>query len=323
VRIYLTGGTGYLGGALARRLAAEGHELRALVRPASDASALAALGAATFPGDLTDRSSLREGMSGADWVIHAAALVTLDGSSEELARVNVEGSENVASLASKLGVGRLLSVSSVAAFGGSPADGRAVGEEAPLQLPFPSAYSATKHAGQERIRRWAGEGLPVNTVYPTLIYGPPGKRQGTNALLRAFLRGRFPAVVGADRRTSWVFIDDVVEAIVRILERAPPGRDYVLAGEVRTVGEVVAEVSRLGGVKPPRWHLPVAAARALHALIAPILRLAGRRPLFTRGQLRSLARHWAFDDSRARQELAWAPRGLALGLPPTVAMLRE
>lgn len=321
MRIYVTGATGYLGGAVARRLVAGGHEVRALVRAGSDASALAALGVATFPGDLTDRYSLREGMSGADWVVHCAALVTLDGRSQELARVNVEGSENVASLAFKLGVGRFLSVSSVAAFGGSPDDGTVVGEETPLNLPFPSVYAATKHEGLERIRRWAEQGLPINTVYPSLIYGPPGKRQGTNALLRAMLRRRFPAIVGADRKTSWIFLDDVVEALVRVMEGAPAGRDYLLAGEVTTLEAVVEQVCRLAGLAPPKWRLSVGSARLLAALLDPLARLAGRRPPFTRGQLRSLARHWAFDDSRARRELAWSPRPLALGLPPTVRFL--
>jgi dihydroflavonol-4-reductase len=323
VRFYLTGATGYLGGALARRLVAEGHEVRALVRPSSDTAALQALGVATFPGDLTDRSSLREGMSGADWVIHAAARVSLDGSAAEFDRINVEGSENVASLAFKLGVGRLLSVSSIAAFGGSPDDGSLANEETPENLPFPSAYAASKHAGRERIRRWAEQGLAVNTVYPSLIYGPPAKKQGTNALLRAFLKRRFPVVVGADRKTSWVFIDDVVEAMARVLERVAPGRDYLLAGEVATIGQVVEQVFRHAGLEPPRRRMSVPAARLLAALLDPLARLVGRRPPFTQGQLRSIARHWAFDDSRARRELAWSPRPLSQGLPPTIEMLLE
>jgi dihydroflavonol-4-reductase len=322
MRIYLTGATGYIGGRLARRLTADGHEVRALVRESSDAAALDALGVATFPGDLTDRASLREGMSGADWVVHAGAVVDIGGSYEAMQRVNVEGCENVASLAYKLGVGRLLALSSVAAFGGSPDDGRAVGEEAPVLRPFPTAYSATKNAGEARLREWGERGLRLNLVYPSLVYGPPGKRAGANALLRAILKGRFPAVVGGDRKTSWVFLDDLVEALVRVMGQAEPGRHYVLAGDVATVGEVVAQVCRLGGVRPPRLRLSVGAARVLVALTAPLFRLAGRRPPLAPGQLASLARHWAFDDSRARRELDWHPRPLAEGLATTVEFLQ-
>lgn len=266
---------------------------------------------------------MREAMSGADWVIHAAALVELDAPFRELERVNVEGSDNVASLAFKLGVGRFLSVSSIATFGGSPEDGTPADENTPPLRPFPSGYSATKHAGQERVLQWARQGLKVNTVYPSLIYGPPGKRGGSNALLRAIARGRFPAVIAGDKKTSWVHVEDVVEGIVRVLTVAPPGRDFVLAGEIRTVGEVVQEVCRLRGVRPPRLKLSVGTARALLAVASPLLRLAGRRPPTSPGQLSSLGRHWAFDDSRARTELSWQPRPLAEGLPPTLDFLLQ
>lgn len=322
MRIFLTGATGYLGGALARRWASEGHEVRALIRPGRDPQPLEREGVQTFVGDIAERASLREGMSGAEWVVHAAAYVDLDGPREAMELANVQGSDNVASLAYKLGVGRLLSVSSVAIFGGSPRDGSLAREGATPELPFPSWYSSTKAAGHERIGAWARQGLKVNTVFPSLIYGPPGKRQGANVLLRAVMRGRFPALVGGDRKTSWVHIDDVVEAMSLILAKAPPGRDFVLAGDVVTVGEVFREVARLSGTRPPRLRLSAGAARAVLGPLAPLARLLGRPLPVSPGQLRSLARHWAFDDTRAREELGWRPRSLAEGLPGTLEFLR-
>jgi nucleoside-diphosphate-sugar epimerase len=217
----------------------------------------------------------------------------------------------------------LLSVSSVAYFGGSPADGSPADEASPPLHPLPSRYSATKHAGEQAVRAWAARGLAVDTVYPSLIYGPPGKREGANAILRRILRGRMPAVVGGDRLLSWVFLDDVVEALVRLLRGdAPPGRALLLAGETVRLDELVARVCRLGRVPPPRWRLPLSVARAAAAVAGPLYRLAGRRPPFVPEQLRSLRRHWAFRDDRARAELSWTPRGLDEGLPPTVAFLQ-
>ena len=224
MRVFLTGGTGYIGRALARRLAEAGHEVRALVRPTSDAEPLKRLGAATFTGDIGDRASMREGMSGADWVIHAAADLDLDGPAGRMKAANVEGSENVASLACKLGVGRFLSISSIACFGGSPADGTPATEETPPRRPFPTLYSETKHAGEMAIREWTKRGLRLSTVYPSLVYGPPGKREGANSILRGLAKGRFPALVAAERRTSWVYLEDLVEALTRVMARAAPGR---------------------------------------------------------------------------------------------------
>ena len=322
MRIFVTGATGYIGTALVHRLVEEGHEVRALVRESSDVEALDALGVTTFVGDVSERVSMREGMSGADWVIHAAAVVDFRSTAEAMARVNVDGSENVASLAHKLGVGRFLSLSTIAFFGGSAPDGTPSTEESPVQKPLPSAYSRTKHEGELRIRAWAARGLALNTVYPSLVYGPPGKRTGANALLGAFLRGRFPILIGGDRKTSWVYIADVVDGIARVIGQAEVGRDYLLSGDVATVRDVVRSVCEMGGVAAPRRELSVRGARWLVRLLAPLMRLFGRKIPVNREQLDNLARHWAFDDARARRELGWSPRPLAEGLRDTVPFLQ-
>jgi nucleoside-diphosphate-sugar epimerase len=322
MRVFLTGGTGYIGRTLARRLVETGHEVRALVRPTSQAEPLERLGVTTFTGDIADRYSMREGMSGADWVIHAAAELDLSGPEERMRQANVQGSENVASLAYKLGVGRFLSISSMAYWGGSPPDGSAVNEDAPVQAPFPTLYSATKHSGELAVQEWGKRGLRVNTVFPSLVYGPPGKKEGANSILRGFLKGRFPVLAGADRKTSWIYLDDLVEGMLQVMAKALPGHGYLMAGEVTTLRSLADRVCRLGGVAPPRLSVPVGLARAGLLLSTPLFRLRGRRPPYSAGQLNSLERHWAFDDARARAELDWRPRGLDEGLPPTVEFLQ-
>jgi dihydroflavonol-4-reductase len=321
MRIFITGASGYIGQALCRRFRAEGHEVRALVRPTSRIETLRTLDVATFVGDIVDRASMREGMSGADWVVHAAAELDPSASGERMAGANVTGSENVASLAYKLGVGRFLSVSSMARWGGSPADGSLADEDSPLELPFPTSYSATKYAGEQAIQEFAKQGLRVNTVYPGLVYGPPGKKEGANILLRNLLQGRFPALVGADRKTSWIFLDDVVDGISRVMAQAPPGRGFLLTGDVTTVRELAQEVGRLAGVRVPKHDLPVGLVHFLLVVSAPLYRLRGRRPPMPAAQTRSLGRHWAFDDRRAQDELGFRPRPLAAGLPPTIEFL--
>lgn len=320
-RVFLTGGTGYIGRALAARLARDGHELRALVRATSDRQAVAALrtlGAATFEGDVTDRISMRQGMSGADWVIHAAADLDFYGPGERMRRVNVDGADNVASLAYKLGCGRFLLLSSVAAFAGSPADGTPATEETPRGDDFPSLYSATKRSGEEAVRRWVDKGLRLNVAWPSLVYGPPGKKDGANSLLRLFAKGRLPFLVGGDRRTSWVYLDDVVEGLAAVVDRAAPGTDYLMTGDVATTRSVVRRTCELAGSRPPRLELPLWAARFLNALASPYYKLRGFKNPLPPGQIGNLSRHWAFDDSRARRHLDWHPRDLDAGLPPTV-----
>jgi len=324
-RVFLTGATGYIGGALARRLVAAGDSVRALVRATSDpavVAALRALGVETCEGDVTDRASMRQGMAGSDWVVHAAADLDFYADERRVRRTNVDGADNVASLAYKLGCGRLLLLSSIAAFTGSPADGTPATEESPKGLDFPSLYSATKRSGEEAVRAWTRKGLDLNVVWPSLVYGPPGKKSGANALLRLFAKGRVPVLVGGGRRTSWVHVDDLVEGLLRLMERAEvggaPGRDYLMTGDVATTRSVVERTCALAGVRPPRLELPLWLARLGARAAAPYYRLRGFKNPFPPGQLESLGRHWAFDDSRARRELDWTPRTLDEGLPPTV-----
>jgi nucleoside-diphosphate-sugar epimerase len=321
MRVFVTGASGYIGRALCRRLAAGGHEVHALVRASSRTAPLVDGGATLHLGDVTDRASMREGMSGADAVVHAAADLDLAGPAGRMEAVNVGGSENVASLAWKLGVPRFLSIGSVACWGGSPGDGTPATEDTPV-LPPPTRYSATKRRGDEAVRAWAGRGLKVLTVHPSLVYGPPGKKEGANALLRQLDLGRFPALIGADRRTSWIFLDDLVEGLWRVLERGEPGGVWLMAGEITTVAEVARRVAAAGGAPVPRWRWPVGAARVALGLATPFYGLRRRRPPIPVEQLESLRRHWAFDDRRARTQFDWRPRGLEAGLPPTLEHLR-
>ncbi|MEO8502726.1 MAG: NAD-dependent epimerase/dehydratase family protein [Acidobacteriota bacterium] len=323
MRIFLTGATGYVGRALARRLRTDGHEVRALVRSTSKTEVLEEIGALTFPGDITDRASMRAGMSGADWVIHAAAELSLEVSDATIEGANIAGSENVASLAHKLGVGRFLSVSSMAGWGGSAPDGSLSDETSPPQLPFPTRYTATKYAGEQAIQAWAKRGLKVNTVFPSLVYGPPGKKDGANFILRQLMLGRFPALVGGDQKTSWVFLDDLVDGMVRVMDRAPAGRGFLFAGEVASVREIATKVHAAGGAAPPRVNLPLGLAKLGSALSTPWYSLRGRRPPIPREQLDSLSRHWAFSDARAQAELGWRKTPFDQALARTLSYLRS
>jgi dihydroflavonol-4-reductase len=313
MRVFLTGGTGYIGGALARRLAEDGHEVRALVRPASNVEPLKKLGIERLLGDVCDRPSVVKAMTGADWVIHAAgALQSADKA--RMFQTNVVGSHTVASAAHQLGVEKFLSVSSTGYFGGSPVDG-SLGTEAmePLR-PFPSQYCATKHAGEKAIRKWAERGLWVNTVYPSLVYG-----EQTRQFLVQILANRIPVVVGPRRRLTMVYITDLVDGMVKVLEKAPAGRDYLMTGDVTTLRSLADRVCRLGGVRPPWLSLPISVANSLAQLSASLCKLLGRQPPVQAQQFSGLGRHWAFDDTRARTELGWTARSLDEGLPLALA----
>lgn len=321
MRIFVTGGTGYIGSLLCRRLRENGHQVRALVRATSTTAALETIGAETFVGDITDRYSMREAMSGADWVVHAAAELDFGARTDRIESANVTGSENVASLAFKLGVGRTLLLSSIAAFGSSPSDGSPVTEDAQIELPFPSAYGATKRAGEQAFAGWSDRGLKVNVVYPSFVYGPPGRKGGLNAMLRAVIKGRVPAIVGGGQITRWVYLEDLVTGLLKVMEHSQPGQNYLMTGDAARLGKVLEKTAELAGVDPPRRRMSVGRAKLLGRLLNPLFTLRRKRPPINLSQLESLRRHWNFEDARARTELDWSSRPLETGLPETVRYL--
>ncbi|MEM7583271.1 MAG: NAD-dependent epimerase/dehydratase family protein [Acidobacteriota bacterium] len=324
MRIFVTGATGYLGGVLCRRLVGQGAQVKALVRATSCLDTLADLDLETVIGDVTAPESIRPAMAGCEWVVHAAADTDFNGPQERMRRINVEGSATLAALAREQGDVRLLAVSSVACFGASPADGSLADEHAPVRQPLPSPYAITKHAGQQAILEQAAKGLDVNIVYPSLIYGPgrgASRIQGANWMLHGLSSSRTRLLVAPGRLTSWVHVDDVADGIVRVIERAPAGRSFLLAGDVTTQRSLVDRLCALSDQRPPAYNLSIPAARALLPVFSLLSFVLRRRAPYGRRQLASLERHLAFDDTRARQELEWTPRDLSDGLPPTVEML--
>ena len=324
VRIYLTGGSGYIGGALAKRLVEAGHDLTCLVRATSDRSTLEEIGVSCVEGDLLAPRSLGEGLEGADWVVHAAAELDFRASEERMREINVTGSEAVAERALELGVPRFLNISSMAAFGGSPANGTPGDEDSAVIEPLPSKYARSKLAGAQALDRLAERSnrrLRLVHVYPSLVYGPPGKARGSNSMLRQMVQGGLPVVIGADRWLTWVHVDDVVDGIARLLQGRGSEARYLLAGDPIRIGSLIERVSGLAGIRPPRVKLsPGMAKLALRCLG----RLARRKGLLVaRENLDNLARHWHFSDRRARQDLDWSPRSLEESLPEIVRWMKR
>jgi len=319
LRIFLTGGSGYIGGVLASRLAELGHELTCLVRPTSDRSNLVAAGAAMVEGDLLDPASLGEGLEGADWVVHAAAELDFRATEERMLQINQVGSETVARRALDLGVGALLNISSMAVFGGSPRDGTMGDESSPPLEPLPSKYARTKRAGElvlDAVAEGSSGRLRVVHVYPSLVYGPPGKQQGSNKMLRQMVAGRLPAVIGADRWLTWIHVDDLVEGIVRLLEGRGSESRYLLAGDSVQIGMLVERVSELAGVKAPGLKISPRTAKLAIRFLGRLVRRKGL--LVARENLENLERNWRFSDRRAQRDLDWSPRRLDESLPEIV-----
>lgn len=318
--VFLTGPTGFIGGALLRRLLADGRSVRALVRSGQGAAAVSALGAVPVLGDVRDPGSLRAGMEGCRVVFHASgvnAFCLRDPS--EMMRVNVGGSVNVVEAAAATGVARVVYTSSAAAVG--EAAGTVGTEDSPHRGSYHTWYERSKHEAEVAVLHRAGQlGVPVVAVSPSSVQGP-GRRGGTARILIGYLNGRLRFAV--DTTLSIVFIDDCVAGHLLAETKGVPGERYLLNGSVATVGEAVALLGEISGSRHRVRYLPGWVALAGGAVVGGVARLLRRDTApFCSEMARALVHGHTYDGSRATRELGLQYTDLRTALARTVAWLR-
>jgi farnesol dehydrogenase len=324
MKVLLTGGTGFLGKNVARRLAAAGHSLRLLARKGSDLSRLPA-DIEVARGDVTDASSFSRAAQGCDAVMHMAALVKMwVPDREEFDRVNVEGVRN-AIAAARAAHARLVYTSSFIAVG--PA-GPAPADESRVHdgLRYRNDYERTKALADAVARQAAAAGQDLVLLYPGVVYGP-GEMTEANLvvkMVRDHLAGKMPGIVGpGDRLWCYAYADDVAEAHVAALERAPSGARYFLGGENVTMNDFFATLAELTGVPAPRRHIPYAVATALGFVLKAWADLSGMSPELTHEVVGVFREHWAYSSAKAQAELGYRARPLQEGLRLTLDWMAE
>lgn len=323
MKVLLTGGTGFVGGQLARALLDERSQVRCLVRESSTSRSLDGLPVERAPGDLVDRDSLREAIRGCEVVYHCAADYRLYvPDPESMYASNVEGTRNVMELAAELGVKRVVYTSTVGALGfrpdGSPAD------ETTLAAPgdMVGHYKRSKYQAERVAEEWAGRGLSVVIVSPT---APVGERDvkptATGGMILDYLRGRMPAYV--DTGLNLVDVRDVARGHILAAARGRTGERYILGHRNMTLKEIFDALARITGVPAPRVRLPHWVALAVAAVDTSLARLRGRPPRVAMDAVK-LSRHSMFFDVRkAVRELDLPQTPVEQALERAVVWFRE
>lgn len=305
MRVLVTGATGFTGGHLARSLAARGQQVRALVRDESRAADLRAAGVDLVAGDLRRPESLAEATTGADIVYHVAAMYREAGLRDEVYRdVNARAVERLVEAAARSGVRRFVHCSTVGVHG--DVEHPPANEDAPLRPG--DIYQVTKLEGEELARRAGARlGIEVVIVRPSGIYGPGDRR--LLKLFRGVARRRWITLGRGRIYYHLTHIDDLVEGF-RLCGEHPAAahRTYILAGgEVTTLNELIAIVAEVAGVPTPRLHVPVWPVWLAGAACEAICRPLGIEPPIYRRRVDFFTKSRAFDISRARTEIGFAP----------------
>lgn len=308
--VFLTGGSGFVGRHLIRRLTSDGHQVRALARSQTAAAAVSSVGAEPILGSLNDVSLMSAAMNGAALVVHAAAMLTAgQREQQQMYQVNVVGTKNVVSAAQSAGVPTLVYVSTEQVlFGGSPLI------NADERWPYPihplGAYGATKGKAEHIVLGAATTDLRTVSVRPRFVWGP-GDNTVLPALADAARNGMLRWINGGGYLTSTCHVENLVEGIVAAFDNGRSGQAYFLTdGEPQLVRTFISALLETQGVTPPNGNIPAAVAKGLAATIELAWRLMRREgpPPLDRTTLAVMGSECTVSDQRARTEMGYVPR---------------
>jgi nucleoside-diphosphate-sugar epimerase len=320
MRVFVTGGTGFIGGQVVRRLRERGDEVRALVRSPDKGQALADLGCELVSGTLSNKDAIGAGIQGCEAAIHGAAVYEVgipESEHRAMYEANVIGTENVLRAALEAKLPKVVYISTVGAFGNTK--GQVVDES--YEHPgtsFTSYYEETKLEAHRLAKRLiAEEGLPCVIVQPGGVYGPQD-HSAIGQQMNQFLAGRMPLIAFPDLGFNMVHVDDVAAGVLLALDKGKPGEAYVLGGQITTMRELIQTLARVAGKKAPRRALPTPLMKAMTPFGPIVGKVMGQGP-----NLRELissadnVTFWAKHD-KAMAELEYSPRGLEQGLRDTL-----
>ena len=321
MKVLVTGSTGFIGGALCRELAAQGHEVHAFHRASSALRVLEDLPVVHVIGDLTQIETLLPAMQGIEVVFHAAALLGGNDDPGRMYAVTVEGTRSVLESARKAGVRRVVHTSSVAALGvpeSGPVDTPCLLNESHTwnYLPERWSYGYAKYLAELEVQKAVAEGQDIVIVNPSIVFGAGDVYRQTSSLVVQVARHRLPALV--EGGANFVHLQDVIDGHLAALEKGQCGERYILGGENLTLVKAVEMAAGVVGAHPPLIVLPGRVARRLAGpamLLRNILDLpVGPEFLYLAGK------YFYYDSHKAQVELGLrSPRPVEEGMAQAYA----
>jgi dihydroflavonol-4-reductase len=304
MKVFLTGATGFVGHHVAKALAAEGADLRLLVRKTSSLKNLEGIAGDTVVGDLSQPQSFAPALAGCDAVMHVAADYRLwIPDPDAMYRANVDGTRDLLRLAREAGVPRVVYTSSVATMHFFT-NGIVSNEDTPVSLKeMVGHYKRSKFLAEQQAIAAAQDGQQVIILNPTTPIGPnDAKPTPTGRIFVDFLNGKFPAYV--DTGLNLVDVAEVARTHVAALTRGTPGRRYILGGENLTLKQILDKMSAITGIPSPTTKIPFAIA-ATYAFFEELItgKIRGKEPRATLEEVRMGCKKMYASSARAQQEL--------------------
>lgn len=320
MRAFVTGGTGFIGRHLVRKLRERGDEVAVLVRTPEKASGLRALGCEIIEGDLSDAAAIERGVKNREAVFHVGATYKVGIPKSQrpaMHDANVGGTERVLDAAIAAGVSRIVYVSTGNVYGNTR--GEVVDESyvRPQPPAFLSYYDQTKYEAHQVARDRIAQGAPIVIVQPGGVIGP-GDPSELGNMIDQTRSGKMKLRMFPEAGFNFIYVEDVAEGILLAYDKGTIGESYNLAGEKSTMGELVDKTAALSGRKPPRVTMP-AAMMKLAIPIGPVVgKVMGFPPNLAELIRTSNGVTFWMSDEKARRELGFSPRSLDDALRATL-----
>jgi dihydroflavonol-4-reductase len=325
MRVFITGGTGFIGSYVVMRLAQTDHTMYCLVRKQEQAPYLEKHGATCVVGDVTDRESVARGMEGCDWVINLANLYSFWEPDKRIYwEVNVEGTRNVLECALECGVSKVLHVSTCGIYG--KPDDSPFTEESPVGPERFSEYFRTKYEGD--LIAWdmyEKKGLPLVMVYPVAVLGGCDPK-ATGKYINDLINRRLPATVFLDSVLTFVHVRDVAEIILRAAEKEGNlGEKYIAGKSEMSLRELNGMVREISGVPLPILSLPDFMVTLNARLLTWLSSVTKKSPIWGMSvdQMRTMKEGFRINGSKAERELGITYTPIRAALEEAISSFRD
>jgi nucleoside-diphosphate-sugar epimerase len=322
MKAFVTGGTGFIGRHVVRKLIERKYDVYALARSESGAAAMAQLGATPVRGSITDVDSMRQAMKGSDVVFHIAGWYKIgDPDWMRGESINVGGTRKVLRLAQELNIPKIVYTSTVAVFGDT--NGKLADENYFQGGPFRTEYDRTKWLAHYKVALpMIEKGAPIIIVQPGGVYGP-GDTSLLGQQMTAFYRGQMPVVFGPDTTVTYAHVEDIAEGHILAAEKGKIGESYVLAGPAVPLGEMYDFWAQITGKRPPLLRIPTSLVKPFGPLIGAAAALLPLPEMFSQEAVNTLGATYMAAANKARATLGWQPRSLHDGMTETFEWIQS
>lgn len=285
MKVAITGGNGHIGNAIIEELLSRNYTIRALVH--SKSNFLESKQIETIKGSLQDEDSLVKLMEGCDYLIHCAAIISINGDKNQLVQqINIHGLENVLKVASKSNLKRVIHLSSVHAYDHIPMD-QPMNEMRNFVSDGAYAYDKSKRDGQLIARKYFEQGLPIIVVNPTAVFGPPNFAQcKQNSAFVSMSRRRIPFVFKGGY--NWVDVRDIANTVCNALTQGELGESYILGGEYYTLKDLSRVVAKVSGKRIPCFEIPIGLVKSFLPVIGMYYKIRKQDPSVTKESIEIL-----------------------------------